>query len=231
MDGLRQRLMTPRRRVWLALSLVVCGLLATLYAPGAQHSAAHPAAPGDTVTITFTVTVTAGTPPADTIFWLCADAQTDGTGCNEMMAQPDGSFTFQLTTTTGTTYRHITIEWSRGLLPTSNGEIPEPPVQTPCSYSSFTVSMPESITCQADFTMLATTPTFAVSTVSPTAAASATVGSTPGNDDNSTLITGLYVVIGVGLVLFVILLIILIWQRVSARQKLGTRRKVKTQHR
>jgi hypothetical protein len=229
MDGLRQRLMTPRR-LWGALSLVACGLLAALYALSAQPSAAHPAATGDTVTITFTVTVKAGTPPPDVIFWLCPDAQADGTGCNEMMAQPDGSYTFQLTATTGTTYHHILIEWSTGFLPTDKGEIPEPPVQTPCSYSSFTVSMPESITCQADFTMLATTPTFPAATVSPTAAASATGGSAPGGDDNGTLITGLYVVIGVGLVLFVILLMILIWQRVSARQKMNARRKMKPRY-
>lgn len=223
MDGLRQRLARPRliehRHILLvALGSVALVGLAAFSALTAPTSAAHPAKAGDTLTLTFTVTVRAGTPPGDVLFWLCPDAKTDGTGCNEMKAQPDGSFTYQLTATTGTTYQHVIIEWSHGRLPTNNGPIPAPPAHITCDYHPFkvTTTNPRSFTCNADFTPATATP---VPSVTTTPAAATTPGTgTPGSGDNSTLITGLQIVTGVGLALLLLLLVILAWQRMGARR-------------
>ncbi len=212
--------MQPRHLPRAALGSAALAVLVALFTLTAQSSAAQPARTGETVTLTFTVIVRAGTPPDDLLFWFCPDAKNDGTGCEEMNPQPDGkTFTYQFTTTTGTTYQHITILWSRGRLPTSNGEIPAPPAHITCDYHPFTVSAanPRSFTCNADFTPNATTPVASVTTA-PTPAATASPGNAA-SGDTSTLVTGLQVIIGVGLVLFVILLAILIWQRTSARKK------------
>lgn len=215
MYGLKQRLMQPRHLLRVALSSVALALLLALGAFSPQTSAAHQAQPNETIDIDFTVTVQAGTPPSDVLVWFCPDAKTDGTGCDEMNAQPDDTFTYQLATTTGATYQHITIEWSHGFLPTDQGEIPAPPVQILCDYPHFsaTTSGPRSITCKADFTKADSTPTPPI-IATPTTAADPVA--TTGNGDNSTLVTGLQIIIGVGLFLFVLLLIILIWQRMSA---------------
>ena len=223
MEGLRRRLTAPRR-LWVLLGLATLGLLVALYALSAENSAAHSARTGASATLTFTVTIKAGAPPADVIFWVCPDAQTDGTGCNEMTAQPNGSFLYQLTTTTGTTYQQVIIEWSHGRLPSNNGPIPQPPAQVSCRYTALTITASNSINCQADFSALAVTPTIPTSTNTPAPAATGTPAPGIDNSDTSTLVTGLDVVIGVGLVLFVILLGILIWQRASARRQIRARR-------
>lgn len=224
MYGLRHRLTQPRLMLRAALSSVALAAFLTLFLLTPQTSAgargaAHPARAGDNVTLTFTVVVQAGAPPSDVLFWFCPDAQTDGTGCDEMTAQTDGTFTYQFAATTGTTYPHISIEWSHGRLPTDKGPIPAPPVHLACDYHiNVTATDPRSYTCKADFTISAVTPTPSATASTPTSA----VGTGPASGtsgDNSTLITGLQIVIGVGLFLFIILLIILIWQRVSVPRK------------
>lgn len=214
MDGSRHRLPQPRPMLRATLSGVALAAFLTLFAFTPQASAGARA--GDSVTLTFTVIVKAGTPPGDVLFWFCPDAQPDGTGCNEMTAQANGSFIYQLATTTGTTYQHASIEWSHGRLPTDKGPIPAPPVHLTCDYHlNVTASDPRSYTCNADFTVSTVTPTPSV-TSTPTPAAS--TGPASGSSDNSTLVTGLQIIIGVGLFLFILLLIILIWQRVSVRR-------------
>lgn len=221
MDGLRQRprLMEHRHLLLLALGSVALVGLAAFSALTAPASAAHPAKPGDSVTLTFTVAVRAGTPPGDVLFWFCPDAKTDGTGCQEMSAQPNGTFTYQLTATTGATYQHIIIEWSHGQRSTSNGPIPAPPAHITCDYPRFSVTAtgPRSFTCNADFTPATATPVPSVTTTPTSAATPGT--DTPGSGDNSTLITGLQIVTGVGLALLLLLLIILAWQRMGARSR------------
>lgn len=221
-DRVKQRVMQPRYLFLAALSSAALVVFLALWTLGPQTSAAHPAATRDTVNITFTVTVVAGTPPTDVLFWVCPDAQNDGTGCDQMNDQPDGTFVYQLATTTDTTYQHITIEWSHGRLPTDQGPIPAPPAHMVCDYHpvTFKASDPHSYTCKADFTALAVTPTIPVVTATTTPATSpATDPTRPTSDDNSTLVTGLQIVIGVGLFLFVILVIILIWQRMGTRRR------------
>jgi hypothetical protein len=199
-----------------ALCGVALAAFLTLFAFTPQTSAAHPARAGNSVTLTFTVMVKAGTPPADVLFWFCPDAQPDGTGCNEMTAQANGAFTYQFATTTGATYQHASIEWSHGRLPTDKGPIPAPPVHLTCDYHiNVTATDLRSYTCNADFTVSTVTPTPAP-TSTPTPAAS--TGPASGSGDNSTLVTGLQIIIGVGIFLFILLLIILIWQRVSVRR-------------
>jgi hypothetical protein len=219
MYGWRHRLMQPRPMFRAALSSVALAACLTLFALTPQASAAHPARAGDSVTLTFTVKVQAGTPPSDVLFWFCADAQADGTGCEEMTAQADGTFTYQFATTTGTTYQRVTIEWSHGRLPTDKGPIPAPPVHLACDYQHpFNVSATDrSYTCNTDFTVSTVTPVPSATTATPSPAASTGPASGSGGD-NSTLVTGLQIIIGVGLFLFVLLLIILIWQRVSAHR-------------
>jgi hypothetical protein len=214
MDGLRQRMMQTRHLLRVAFGSVALAILLVLFTP--QASAAHPA---DTITFTFTVTVQAGTAPSDVLFWLCPDAQPDGTGCEEMNAQPDGTFTYQFTGDTGTTYQHVIIEWSHGRLPTSQGPIPAPPAHIACDYHPFTVSDtgPRSITCNADVTPATVTPAPSTPTGSPTPAGAADPSRPTRSGDNSTLITGLQIITVVGFVLLVLLLAILIWQRMSAR--------------
>jgi hypothetical protein len=214
MYGLRQRVMPPRHLLRVALSSVTFAALLAFGALSPQTSAAQMARPNDTININFTVQVEAGTPPSDVLFWFCPDAKADGTGCDEMNTQTDGTFTYQLTTTTGTTYQHLTIEWSHGRLPSDAGPIPVPPAQIACDYHPFNVTAdaPRSITCKTNFTAANTTPTPPV-IASPTTPPDPV--STPGNGDNSTLVTGLQIIIGVGLFLFIVLLIILVWQRMS----------------
>ena len=219
MYAVRERLIRRHRLLLVMVGVLASGLILALYALTAQGSAAHPAKAGDAVTLSFTVTVQAGTPPSDVLFWVCPDAQQDGTGCDEMDTQPDGTFTFQLATTTGTTYQHIIIEWSHGRLPTSNGPIPAPPAHIACDYHPVTVTGPNSFTCKADFTPATVTPTPVTPTASPASTSTGDPGSTPGSSDNSTLITGLQIVIGVGLVLFFVLLAILIWQKMTLRRR------------
>ncbi len=220
MYGLRHRLTQPRLLLRAALSSLALAALITLFLLTPQTSAgAHPARAGDSVTLTFTVIVKAGTPPSDVLFWFCRDAQPDGADCDEMTAQADGTFTYQFAATTGTTYPHISIEWSRGRLPTDKGPIPAPPVHLACDYRiNVTATDPRSYTCNTDFTISTVTPTPSATASTPTS----TTGTGPASGsggDNSTLITGLQIIIGVGLFLFVILLIILIWQRVSIPRK------------
>jgi hypothetical protein len=221
MYGLRQRLMRPRHTLLITPGIVAFAVLLTLYAFPTQTSAAHAARPGDSVTLTFTVTVKAGTAPSDVLFWFCPDAKTDGTGCDQMTARPDGTFTYQFAATTGATYQHVIIEWSHGRLPTSNGPIPAPPVHIACDYHPFNVTAdaPHSFTCNADFTPATVTPVPSAGTNTPTPAATTTPNGAAGSSDNSTLITGLQIIIGVGLVLFLLLLAILIWQRMGARRR------------
>lgn len=220
MFGLRQRLMQPRNLFRAALACAALVAFLALWAFSLQTSAAHPKAPHATLTITFTVTIQAGTPPSDVLFWVCPDAQTDGTGCDQMNNQPDGTFTYQLTATAGTTYKHVIIEWSHGRLPGTQGSTPTPPAHIVCDYRNLAVKdgEPRSYTCKADFTALTVTPTppDQSATATPTANADPP-GATSG--DNSTLVTGLQIIIGVGLFLLVILLIILIWQRLGTRRR------------
>lgn len=212
-------LMEHRHILLVALGSVALVGLAAFSALTAPTSAAHPAKAGDTITLTFTVTVRAGTPPDDVLFWLCPDAKTDGTGCDEMNAQPDGTFTYQLSATTSTTYQHVTIEWSHGRLPTDNGPIPAPPAHITCDYHPFNITAtgPRSFTCNADFTPATATPVPSVTTSPDPATTPGTA--TPGSGDNSTLITGLQIVTGVGLALLLLLLVILAWQRMGARNR------------
>lgn len=221
MYGLRQRLIHPRNLFRAVLTCAALVAFLALWALGLQTSAAHPKATNATVTIAFTVTVQAGTPPEDVLFWVCPDAQNDGTGCDQMNDQPDGTFTYQLTTTTGTTYKHIIIEWSHGRLPGDQGSTPTPPAHIVCDYRNvgITDTDPHSYTCKADFTALDVTPTppDTSGTATPT---TNTDPPGPTNGDNNTLVTGLQIIIGVGLFLLVILLVILVWQRMG-----GTRRR------
>jgi hypothetical protein len=218
MYGLRQRLMQPRTLFLAMLGIGALVIFLTLWAFSLQTGSAHPKATNATVTINFTVTVQAGTPPDDVLFWVCPDAQSDGTGCDQMNSQPDGTYVYELTTTTGTTYQHITVEWSHGRLPGDQGSTPTPPAHIVCDYRNIAVTDgdPRSYTCKADFTALAVTPTppDISGTATPT---TNTDPPGPTNGDNSTLITGLQIIIGVGLFLFVVLLIILIWQRMGTR--------------
>ncbi len=221
MYGLRQRLIQSRRLRLVALGSAALALLLALSALITRSSAAHPARTGDTVTLTFTAKVQAGTPPGDVLFWVCPDAKADGTGCDEMNARPDGTFTYQLAAASGATYQHVTIEWSHGRLPTSNGPIPAPPAHIVCDYPHLTVSAtnPRSFTCNVNFTPATVTPAASTSgTPTPVATASPN-GAAAAGGDTSTLVTGLQVIIGVGLVLFLLLLAILIWQRLSARRR------------
>jgi len=220
MYGVIHRLARPRQLTRMATGVVALGVVLALYALTTQTTAAHPARPGAAVTLSFTVTVVAGTPPSDVLFWVCPDAKTDGTGCNQMNTQPDGTFTYQLSTTTGTTYHHLIIEWSHGRLPSSSGPLPTSPAHIVCDDGPYTVTGPKSIACQADFTPVTPTPPPSPTPgASPTPAATNDPTGTPGGSDNSTLITGLQIIIGVGLVLFLLLLGILIWQRASARRR------------
>jgi hypothetical protein len=223
MYGLRQRLMQPRHRFRAALGSAGLVLCLILFALIPQPGAAHAAEPGAAITLTFTVVVKAGSPPppVDVLFWFCPDAQSDGTGCNEMTAQTNGTFTYQFATTTGTTYQHLTIEWSHGRLPTDKGPIPAPPAHITCDYPNYTVkaSDPRSITCTADFTNVDVTPTIPVPTVTPTPPVIPNPSGGNGSGDTSTLVTGLQIIIIVGLLLFVLLLVILIWQRMSPSRR------------
>ncbi len=220
MYGVIHRLICLRQLARMATGVVALGVVVALYALTPQTTAAHPARTGATVTLSFTVTIVAGTPASDALFWVCPDAKTDGTGCNEMTTQPDGAFTYQLSATTGTTYHHLIIEWSHGRLPGSSGPLPAPPAQIVCDVGPYTVTGSKSIPCQADLTPLTPTPPPSPTPgASPTPAATTDPIGTPGGSDNGTLITGLQIIIGVGLVLFFILLGILIWQRTSARRR------------
>jgi hypothetical protein len=216
MYGLQQRLKPSRPLLLVAAGCVALVILLAFSALTAQTGAAHSATRNDAVTLTFTVTITAGTPPSNVLFWVCPDAQADGSGCEKMSAAANGTFTYQLATTTGATYKDITIEWTQGQNPGGNGPVPAQPAHIACDYANFavTASEPLSLTCQANFSAPTVTPAASVTTTP-----AQTPGAADGNDDTSTLITGLQVIIGVGLVLFVILLIILIWQRVSAPKK------------
>ncbi len=218
MYGLHQRLMQSRRRLLAAVSCVALLILLAFAALTTQTSAAHPATNGDSVTFTFTVTIAGGTPPSNIVFWVCPDAQANGAGCEEMTAQTDGTFTYQLTVSSGTTYQHLTIEWSQGQQQDASGPIPAAPTHTVCNYTDFQVtdSGPQSLTCPANFAAPTATPTVSA-TSTPTPADTTSPGGS--SDDTSTLVTGLQIIIGVGLVLFVVLLIILISQRVSALKK------------
>jgi hypothetical protein len=220
MYGLSKRLKQPRYLFCAALSIAALAALLALWALSPQNSAAHPKATNATVIINFTVTVQAGTPPDDVLFWVCPDAQTDGTGCDEMNSQPDGTFIYQLTTTTGTTHKHVIIEWSHGRLPGDQGSTPTPPAHIVCDYHPFEVEDgdPLSYTCKADFTALDVTPTppDTNGTATPT---TNTDPPGPTSGDNSTLVTGLQIIIGVGLFLFVVLLIIFVWQRVGTQRR------------
>jgi hypothetical protein len=202
------------------------GILLALWLLGGTAHAAFPAAPGDAATLTFTATIQSGTVPGDVLFWLCADAQADGTGCFEMLSQPDGSFVYQLATTTGTTYHHLEIAWTRGragegtatpaTAQPSASPGPTLPLHTLCPYPEFTVTGPKSFTCIVDATLFTTTPTPGIITPTPTHVPDGSDPS-PVDRDTATLITGLQVIIGVGLVLLVILVSLLIWQRVGKR--------------
>lgn len=220
MYGVIHRLARPRQLTRMATGVVALGVVVALYALTTQTTAAHPARTDDTVTLSFTVTIVAGTPASDALFWVCPDAQTDGTGCDEMNAQPNGVFTYQLSATTGTTYHHLIIEWSHGSQPSSSGALPTPPARIVCDDSPYTVTGSKSIACQADLTPVTPTPPPSPTPgASPTPAATTDPVGAPGSSDNGTLITGLQIIIGVGLVLFFILLGILIWQRTNARRR------------
>lgn len=209
------------------------GIFLALWLLGSTAQAAPPATSSDAVTLTFTATIQSGTVPSDVLFWLCADPQPDGTGCFEMSSQPDGSYLYQLATATGISYHQLEIAWTRGSKagvtatpsaspnPTAQPSAPPLPVlplHTLCPYSALTVSGPKSFTCLVDATLFTTTPT--PGTAAPTATS---VPGTPTqlavDRDTATLITGLQVIIGVGLVLLLILLSILIWQRVTKRRR------------
>ncbi|HEY7358910.1 MAG TPA: hypothetical protein VH590_20645, partial [Ktedonobacterales bacterium] len=69
MDGSRHRLPQPRPMLRATLSGVALAAFLTLFAFTPQASAGARA--GDSVTLTFTVMVKAGTPPADVLFWFC----------------------------------------------------------------------------------------------------------------------------------------------------------------
>jgi hypothetical protein len=219
MHGLQQRLMQSRHLLLVAVSCVALLILLAFSALTIQIGAARSATKRDSVTLTFTVAITAGTPPSDVLFWVCPDAHADGTGCQKMSAGATrGTFTYRLATTTGTTYKHISIEWTKGQKAGGNGPIPAPPAYIACDYANFavTASGPHSLTCNADFSAPTVTP---VPSVTTTATPANTPTATGSAGDNSTLITGLQVIIGVGLVLFIILLIILIWQRASTPKR------------
>jgi len=219
MFGLQQRLTRPRHLLIVIVSCAALLVLLTFSALTIQTSAAHSATRADSVTLTFTVAIAGGTPPGDALFWVCPDAQSDGIGCNQMSAgATSGTYTYQLAATSGTTYQHITFEWSQGKTEGGSGPIPTPPAHVVCDYANFAVtdSGPHSLTCKADFSTPTVTPV-------PSVSAGATPADTPTSSgsagDNGTLITGLQVIIGVGLVLFILLLIILVWQRASASKK------------
>ncbi len=222
MRGLKRRLLYAPTSLRLATGLAALGMLLALSLLHVPGSAAHPGQPGEAVTLNFTVTVTGGTAPTDIVLWLCVDAQTDGTGCQQMDGQLNGPFTYQLATTSGTTYHHIVIEWTDGRIPAANGKdpLPPPPTHTVCSYTDFTVdtSQPTSFACSLDFTPSTVTPSPPTSTT-PLVTATDPASTAPASDANSTLVTGLQIVIGVGLVLLVILVIILIFQRLGARRR------------
>lgn len=222
MRGLRYRLFQTHRSRWVVPGLAALGVLLMLSLIIVRSSAAHPAQRNAAVTLTFTVTITGGTAPTDAVFWLCPDAQANGTGCDQMNGQGNGPYTYQLATTSDTTYHHLIIEWTDGRQPNSSGPLPQPPVHTACSYPNVVVGTlgTDSFSCSVDFTASTVTPTPLISPtaqVTPTDTPSST---TPGSSDtNSTLVTGLQVVIGVGLVLLVILLIILAFQRLGGRRR------------
>ncbi|HLW02321.1 MAG TPA: hypothetical protein VKT82_26935 [Ktedonobacterales bacterium] len=217
-DGLRQRVIQSRRLLFVAVSCVAFVILLAFSALTIQTGAAHSATRSDAVTLTFTVAIVGGTPPNNVVFWVCPDAQVDGTGCAKMSAGASGTYTYQLATTTGTTYQHLTIEWSRGQKTGGSGPIPVAPAYISCDYANFAVtdSGPHSFTCQANFSAPTVTP---VPSVTTTAAPADTPTPASSAGDNGTLITGLQIIIGVGLVLFILLLIILIWQRASGPKK------------
>lgn len=209
------------------------GIFLALWLLGSTAQAAPPATSSDAVTLTFTATIQSGTVPSDVLFWLCADPQADGTGCFEMSSQPDGSYLYQLATATGITYHQLEIAWTRGSRagvtatpsaspnPTaqpSAAPLPALPLHTLCPYPTLTVSGAKSFTCQVDATIFTATPT--PGTEVPTSTSDPSTPPQPSVDrDTATLITGLQVIIGVGLVLLVILLPILIWQRVTKRRR------------
>ena len=217
MCGLSGRNVAAARR-YMAQALVVGGLLLGLVFIGVPTSAAHPAKTGDNVTLTFTVIVQAGTAADDLAFWVCADAQPDGTGCNQMGGPAGGPFTFALATATGTTYHHLMIEWTHGHLIGSNGPLPAPPFHTACPYPTLTISGPQSFTCQVDLSVATVTQTPVLPGATP-GGSPANSDPPPVDKDTSTLVTGLQVVIGVGVVLLVILLIVLLWQRMSGNRR------------
>jgi hypothetical protein len=223
MRCLRHRLLQPRASRCIAPGLTALGVLILSFIV-ARGSAAHPAQRNAAVTLNFTVTITAGNAPTDTVFWLCPDAKADGTGCDQMNGQGNGPYTYQFATTSDATYHHIIIEWTDGRQPSSNGKdpLPQAPTHTVCSYSNVVVGAlgTDSFSCPVDFTASAVTPTPLVSPTVQVTPTNASGGTTPGSSDtNSTLVTGLQIVIGVGLVLLVILLIILVFQRLGARRR------------
>jgi hypothetical protein len=201
-------------------------------------NAAPSASPGDAVTLSFTASIKSGSIPGDVLFWLCADAQPDGTGCHPMTSQSSGIFTYQLAAATGTTFHRLEIDWTHGAqsvasaaapatTPTaatpsptaqpSTNPLPALPLHTICPYSGITVTGPKSFTCMVDANLFTTTPT--PGTLSPTPTDAPTNSTSPPVDkDTGTLITGLQIVIAVGLVLLVILVIVLIWQRMAQRR-------------
>ncbi len=209
------------------------GIFLALWLLGSTAQAAPPATSRDAVTLTFTATIQSGTVPSDVLFWLCADPQPDGTGCFEMSSQPDGSYLYQLATATGISYHQLEVAWTRGSRtgvtatpsaspnPTAQPSAPPLPVlplHTLCPYPALTVSGPKSFTCLVDATRFTTTPTPGAAVPTPTNDPS--TRPQPSVDrDTATLITGLQVVIGVGLVLLLILLPILIWQRLTKRRR------------
>lgn len=211
------------------------GILLALWLLCGTANAAAPRLPGDAVTLTFTAVIQPGTVPSNILFWLCADPQADGTGCFLMSSQPDGSFTYQLATATGITYHHLQVAWTRGSQPTAKPTaaatrpaktptaqptappLPALPLHTICSYAEITVSGPKSFACKVDASLFTTTPT--PGTVDPAPTSAPGNAPPPVDRDTATLITGLQIVIGVGLVLLVILIPVLIWQRMSRRHR------------
>jgi hypothetical protein len=197
---------------------------------GTAHAAPR-TSPGDTVTLSFTATIQSGTVPGDVLFWLCADPQADGTGCFQMTTQSDGSYAYQLASATGTAYHKLEIAWTHGsqtgatTTPTASpsataqpSALPVLPLHALCLYTQITVTGPKSFTCLVDANLITATPTPEVGAPTPTQLPT-TSDPPPVDRDTATLITGLQIVIGVGLVLLVILVPILIWQRVSKRRK------------
>jgi len=223
MRGVRYRLAQAHITRWGGVSLAAVGLLVMLSLLMAQGSAAHSGETHAAVTLSFTVTVIGGTAPSDSVFWVCPDAQTDGTGCEQMNGQGNGPYTYQLAATSDTTYRHLIIEWTDGRQPSSNGKdpLPQVPVHVACSYPNVAVGALEtdSFSCPVDFTKSTVTPSPAASTSPQATPTDPSDSSTPGSDTTSTLVTGLQVIIGVGLVLLVILLIILMVQRLGGRRR------------